>query len=164
MKAEYSELITQAKIRHAQNEKFIVSLSKRKIRDFDAKVHELHKEAFAKIDCTQCANCCRTLGPRFNETDINRLAALFRMKRAAFVTQYLRTDEDGDCVLRTMPCPFLQDDGLCFVYDARPRACIEYPHTNEKNVHAKLFLLLTNTLYCPAAALIVEGLRKIYPV
>ncbi len=160
MKKEYESLLSSAKVRYAQNEKCIHMLSKKKIRDFEDTVQSLHEEAFQKIDCSLCANCCRVLGPRLNETDINRLASLFRMKRGSFVARYLQVDEDGDHVFKSMPCPFIQDDNRCFVYDARPRACVEYPHTDEKNVHAKLFRLLTNTLYCPAAFLVVEGLRE----
>ncbi len=26
----------------------------------------LHEEAFEKIDCLKCANCCRNYSPRFN--------------------------------------------------------------------------------------------------
>ncbi len=31
------------------------------------------------------------------------------------------------------PCPFLGDDNYCSVYEARPKACREYPHTDRKN-------------------------------
>ncbi|HAG48373.1 MAG TPA: zinc/iron-chelating domain-containing protein, partial [Cryomorphaceae bacterium] len=29
-------------------------------RDLDKVVHQLHEDAFRKIDCLDCANCCKT--------------------------------------------------------------------------------------------------------
>ncbi|MBQ1654697.1 MAG: YkgJ family cysteine cluster protein, partial [Bacteroidales bacterium] len=40
----------------------------------DALFHRLHDEESEKIDCLQCANCCRSLGPRFIQNDIARMA------------------------------------------------------------------------------------------
>lgn len=45
---------------------------------------------------------------------------------------YLRVDEDNDKVFKSMPCPFLGEDNLCSIYDIRPKACREFPHTDRK--------------------------------
>ena len=82
---------------------------------------------FAEIDCTACANCCKTLGPDFKEADITRIAKYFKMKLPAFEAEFLQVDEDGDKVFKSMPCPFLGGDNLCSIYDVRPKACREFP-------------------------------------
>src|SRR3954466_5892891 len=35
----------------------------------DALAGELHAEAFAKVDCTRCANCCKTMQPGLTDED-----------------------------------------------------------------------------------------------
>ena len=67
----------------------------------------LHDEAFEKIDCLSCANCCRNYSPRFKTPDIKRIAKHLRMKEGSFIETYLKLDEDGDYVVRSTPCPFL---------------------------------------------------------
>ena len=157
---EYSQLLERAKNDLASTKKFLKLPLLQRVPGFYKIVHEIHAEVFSRIDCTKCGNCCRALGPRVNETDIKRIAPLFRMKAVAFVKEYLRVDEDDDFVFKDMPCPFLGDDNICSVYDERPKACRDYPHTGDKNIQSKLHLLATNTTYCPAAVLIVDELKK----
>jgi hypothetical protein len=33
-------------------------------------LQQFHDEAFSKVDCLQCANCCKNYSPRFKTTDI----------------------------------------------------------------------------------------------
>ena len=94
------------------------------------------------------------------EADIVQIAKLFRMKLATFEKTYLRVDEDGDKVFQSMPCPFLGGDNLCSIYDVRPKACREFPHTDRKKIYQIIHLTLKNTLICPAAYEFVERLRK----
>ncbi|MDP4953161.1 MAG: YkgJ family cysteine cluster protein, partial [Flavobacteriales bacterium] len=63
-------------------------------------------------------------------------------------------------VLHTAPCPFLGEDNKCSVYDSRPKACREYPHTDRKNMHQILNLTMKNTLVCPAVNLIVKKIQE----
>lgn len=65
--------------------------------------------------------------------DIERIAKHLRMKPADFEAKFLRTDEDNDKVLQSLPCFFLNEDNTCSIYEVRPKACREYPHTNRKN-------------------------------
>lgn len=111
---------------------------------------QAHEAVFEQMDCLQCANCCRTTSPLFREADIRQLARHLRMKEGDFVARYLHRDEDGDWVLNVAPCPFLGADNYCSVYDHRPRACREYPHTDRKAMHGILTLTLKNSEICPA--------------
>jgi uncharacterized protein len=116
----------------------------------DTVFHEAHERVFRHFDCLTCANCCKTTGPLFTKTDIERLARLFKLKINDFTDQYLKLDEDGDYVLKSVPCPFLMPDNKCFVYAERPMACREYPHTNRKNMQQILKLTVKNQEVCPA--------------
>ncbi len=133
-------------------------VKKLKPRDADEVFRELHEEAFEHIDCLECANCCKGLGPRLQKSDIERLAAHLKMKSSVFIDTYLRKDEDNDLVFKNMPCPFLMPDNYCMVYTSRPKACREYPHTNQKNIRSILSTCVKNTETCPAVFEIFEKL------
>lgn len=145
------------------NRKYFRKLSRNKPRALDATAATLHREVFEHTDCLQCANCCKTTSPIFRDKDVERIAAHFRMRPGAFVEKYLHIDEEGDYVLNVRPCPFLGDGNYCAIYDIRPRACREYPHTDRKNFHQILDLTLKNTMICPAAFEVVKRLREALP-
>lgn len=142
------------------NRKLVSRLRDRPPKDLDYRFHQLHEEAFRDIDCLECANCCKTTSPIFRDIDIDRLSRHLGMRPAELVERYLHLDAEGDYVLNVAPCPFLGPDNYCSVYEARPRACREYPHTDRKNMLAILPLTLRNTLVCPAVAQIVRRLRN----
>jgi Fe-S-cluster containining protein len=78
------------------------------------------------------------------------------MKSQKFIEFYLRIDEDQDYVLQSSPCTFLNEDNTCSIYEDRPLACREYPHTDRKNMFQILELTAQNTLICPAVSRIVQ--------
>lgn len=143
-----------------ENKKLLQGLRKKDPRKVDEVFHRLHDEVFAETDCLTCANCCKTTSPIFYQTDIERVAKSLRMKPGDFIEKYLRVDEDKDYVLKSSPCPFLDSENYCTVYDDRPRACREYPHTNRKKMVQILDLTYRNTLVCPAVLEIVERLKR----
>jgi len=144
------------------NKKTGEKLKKIKSKVLDDKFHKAHEEKFNKMDCLTCANCCKTTSPIFLQTDIERLSKVFKMKTSVFIDTYLFRDEDGDFVLKSSPCTFLGDDNKCIVYEERPKACREYPHTNRKNIHGILGLSLRNTLVCPVVHEIFQDFSKEY--
>ncbi|MEP0713950.1 YkgJ family cysteine cluster protein [Algoriphagus sp.] len=148
MDLEYFE--KESRSEYSTHLKTKARLKKVKPKVLDDRFEELHTKAFEEIDCLECANCCKTTSPIFLNTDIDRLAKVFRMKSNAFIDAYLHRDEEGDFVLNSSPCTFLGEDNKCLVYEDRPRACREYPHTNRKKMHGILELTLKNTLVCPA--------------
>lgn len=144
------------------NRELVRKLKRKKPADLDVTVRGFHDEAFSHIDCLDCANCCKTISPMLNDSDIQRMASALRMRPADFTEMYLVTDEDGDYVFRETPCPFLMPDNYCMIYDSRPKACREYPHTDRKRFHQLLDLTLKNTEVCPAVFEVVEMLREHY--
>jgi Fe-S-cluster containining protein len=151
----------QSKTDVERNKKFLLSLKKKDPRKIDDAFHNLHEEVFEEMDCLTCANCCKTTSPIFYDTDIERLAKELRIKAVDFVAKYLKVDDDGDQVLKSAPCPFLGHDNYCSVYEARPKACREYPHTDRKKMVQIMELTHKNTLICPAVFEIVERLKKL---
>ena len=143
-----------------ENKALVKQLKKRKPKNLDDRVHRLHNEAFEEIDCLDCANCCKTTSPTFYERDIDRLAKHLKIKPSEFIEQYLKIDEDGDYVFTSAPCPFLDYENYCMVYEGRPTACREYPHTNRKRFYQILDLSLKNTEICPAVSEIFEQLKE----
>lgn len=140
----------KAKREKKETKAIFQEFKKRKPKVLDRQFQEAHDEVFAKVDCLSCANCCKTAGPRLIQSDIDRLAKHLRMKVGDFMDQYTRVDEDGDWVMHTLPCPFLGADNYCSVYEARPKACQEYPHTNRNRMHQILNLTEKNASFCPA--------------
>ena len=151
----------KSKNKSVENRKFLQSLKKKDARVVDDAFHDLHNEVFEETDCLQCANCCKTTSPIFYQTDIERVAKALRQKPGDFIETYLRIDEDKDYVLKSSPCPFLDADNYCKVYESRPKACREYPHTDRKKMIQITELTFKNTLVCPAVLEIVERLKKI---
>lgn len=154
---KYHQLALQKQKEHR---KFLATLKKKAPKNLDKIVQEVHTEVFREIDCTKCANCCKILGPLFTEADISRIAKHFHMRLPVFEDMYLRVDEDNDKVFKSMPCPFLGEDNLCSIYDIRPKACREFPHTDRKKIYQINHLTIQNTLICPAVYLFVEKLQE----
>lgn len=144
-----------------QNKQFLKSLKRKNPRDLDKLFHEAHEEAFEEINCLDCANCCKTTSPIFKQKDIENVAKHIRLSPSQFIDKYLHLDKDNDYVLNTAPCPFLDGENYCLVYESRPTACREYPHTDRKKMYQLLDLTYNNTLVCPAVLHIVEQLKKI---
>jgi len=144
-----------------ENKKFLQRLIKKDARKVDDAFHSTHEEVFAELDCLTCANCCKTTSPIFYQTDIERASKFLRMKPGDFIEKYLRIDEDKDYVLKSSPCVFLGADNYCSIYESRPKACREYPHTDRKKMVQITELTYKNTLVCPAVLEIVERLKKV---
>jgi len=145
-----------------ENKKFLHRLKKQAARKVDDAFHKIHDDVFTETDCLACANCCKTTSPIFYRTDIERASKFLRMKPGDFIEKYLRIDEDKDYVLKSSPCTFLDNDNYCTIYEARPKACREYPHTDRKKMVQIMELTYKNTLVCPAVFEMVERLKKIY--
>jgi len=153
-------LPTLAKEKANENKKFFAKLKKKPPKNLDYVMQELHTNEFERTDCLKCANCCKTTGPLFTNADVERIAKYFKQKPQQFMQQYLRVDEDNDYVLQQVPCTFLGTDNYCSIYEVRPKACREFPHTDRKKFQQISNLTLKNVAICPAAYAIVEEMKK----
>lgn len=118
----------------------------------------LHEQAFENVNCLECARCCKNYSPRFKMPDIKRIAKLVGMKETQFITTYLRRDEDGDYVVKSTPCPFLQADNTCGIYEGRPSDCARFPYTDEDVLIKRKNITLKNAEFCPAVFYVLENL------
>ncbi|MDC7124702.1 MAG: YkgJ family cysteine cluster protein [Spirochaetales bacterium] len=151
--------LQKAKNQYKENKKLIEKLKRWKRKDLDALFVEAHEAVFEEIDCRECGNCCKALGPRVTNRDIDKISKFINMRAGKVRNTYLRVDEDNDYVFNKMPCPFLKDANECSIYDVRPRACEEYPHTDYPNMQKKLHITLKNSLICPGVYRILEKIR-----
>ena len=150
------------KNKESENKKFLEKLKRTRPRDLDDVVHTIHTDIFQKTDCLTCANCCKSISPMITDKDIERIAKHLKMRPSLFTEKYLHLDQENDYVYNDAPCPFLMNDNFCSIYEVRPKACREYPHTDSKNFYKLLDLTLKNMLVCPAVFEIVEELKKHY--
>ena len=123
-------------------------------------IPELHEQAFAKIDCLQCARCCKNYSPRFKTPDIKRISRLLRLRESVFIEKYLTLDEEGDYVAVSKPCPFLGEDNKCFIYEDRPSDCRRFPYTDEDVLLKRPVLTQKNSSFCPIVVSVLEGLLE----
>lgn len=141
-------------------QKLFSALRKRRSSADDQAIAEIHDAVFSNTDCLQCAQCCKSYPPILEGPDIKRIARHLNLSEAQFMGNYLIMDEDGDWVMYTTPCPFLQSDNKCQIYDVRPKACREYPHTNRKKIYQIEALTLVNATICPAVSPILERMAE----
>jgi len=119
---------------------------------------DLNEEAFAKIDCLQCANCCKNYSPRFKTPDIKRISKLLGLRESDFIDKYLLVDEEGDFIANAKPCPFLGADNFCSIYEDRPSDCRRFPYTDEDVIIKRKELTLKNSTFCPITYYVLEKL------
>jgi uncharacterized protein len=116
-----------------------------------------------QIDCTACANCCKTSTTEVSERDIDRLARHLRISREQFLADYTMLDEDGALSLRFTPeagCVFLEGN-LCSVYDARPDICQRYPHLVRGNgsIASRMWTFVDRAAVCPIVYNTLEAFK-----
>lgn len=157
---EIKTLQKLAKEKQEENKRFFAQLKKKPPKNLDYLTQEIHDEISSEIDCLQCANCCKTTGPLLTNIDIERISKHLRLKPSEFINRYLRIDEDKDYIFQSMPCPFLASDNYCLIYDVRPKACREYPHTDRKKIYQIGSLTIKNTEICPIAFKVVEKMKS----
>ncbi len=121
---------------------------------------QLHEEAFEKINCLDCAACCKNHSPRFKTPDIKRISKHLKMRESEFIDTYLKLDDDGDYVAKTTPCPFLGADNFCSIYEVRPSDCVRFPYTDEDVLLKRQNITLKNSTFCPIVYYVLERLQN----
>ena len=158
---DLTKLKEQAAQKRKTHQKIVASLKRKKPKNLDAIINQKHHELFKNIDCLSCANCCKTISPIIQPSDITAITRYLKMDTGKFMQQYIIMDEDGDFVFNQTPCPFLGNDNYCSIYEARPKACREYPHSQQRKQIAILDISLENVGVCPALFRIFEQLESL---
>jgi hypothetical protein len=118
-----------------------------------------------EIDCTKCANCCKTSTTEITERDIERLAKHLRISREDFLRDYSMPDDEGTLSLKFNEaaggCVFL-DGNLCTVYEARPDICQRYPHLVRGNgsIASRMWQFVDRAPVCPIVYNSLEAFKE----
>lgn len=148
-----------ASSQQAENKGFFGKFKKKNSSQIDKLFHDAHNKEYPRFNCLVCANCCRSISPIITYRDVERMAKALRIKPSAVVEKYLKVDADGDFVFLNAPCPFILPDNYCSIYESRPTACREYPHTDRKNMAQILNITLKNVSVCPIVYNVVERIK-----
>ena len=129
----------------------------------DTIAKEKHDYFFSKINCTKCANCCKTQSPYLTKADIKRIADFKNLKPQDIIEQYLKPNEydPRHLEMNALPCPFLEGN-KCSIYDVRPADCEGYPNTHKKQFTTRTIAHAANTHDCPAVFHIIEEMKCIF--
>ena len=157
---EVEQIANLAKAKRAENQQFRAFLKSIPSVAIDRKVAELNDEVSSQIDCTQCANCCKTIEPGISEEEIERLAAFNRQSTKDFVNEFVAQEPGtGIHYLRQQPCVFLQDQ-KCSIYTGRPASCADYPHLHRPQLKFRFKAVLSQYEICPIVFNVIERLKS----
>ncbi len=139
---------------------FLKKLDKVVPQDMAMLVAEQDAKVWKEVDCTECANCCKTMTPTFRKSDVVRIAKHLEMTPKDFMQKWLHKEKkSGDWVNTTQPCQFLVDN-KCSIYDVRPKDCAEFPHHNKKPFDLYNDTFKGNLTRCPATLQLIDRLKK----
>jgi len=139
---------------------FASSKGKKGLKSLNARAAVLHEEFFDHFDCLQCAGCCKGISPVLNSNDINRIAKSRKEDPKEFEQNLTIRDKEGDMGFKKTPCCFLGELNKCSIYQLRPKACREYPHTDAYNFESHWQLHLKNIAHCPGVWHVCKELTK----
>jgi Fe-S-cluster containining protein len=150
MLTDLVQIRLQGEKKRPENERF-----RRYIKDnrhSDRALRHMAEEIEEQIDCTECANCCKSATVTIGERDVDRLARSLRITPAKFLANYtVVSQEEGRILRRTAEgCTFL-DGNLCAVYDSRPDTCQRFPHLvrGPGSLASRMWQLIDRACYCP---------------
>lgn len=132
--------------------------------ELDAIVQETTDDVWGRIDCLTCGNCCKTLQIQVEEKDMKRLAKRLQMSLRDFAARYIAVADDGFKHFNTAPCPFLEADNRCAVYEDRPQACRDFPYLRDRHFRSRTLSMIENTATCPIVFNVWEALKARFPV
>ena len=120
--------------------------------DVDGIVKTLSQKYFALIDCTQCANCCRSLPVEFEDKELHFIAKTLGQSIETFQKKSMSEGKVNP------PCPMLNGK-LCSIYENRPDVCRSYPHLEQPEFVSRLIGVINNVAICPIAFNAFEELK-----
>jgi uncharacterized protein len=130
----------------------------------DRTLRHIAEEIEGQIDCTQCANCCKSATVTIAERDVERLARYLRTTTAKFLADYTVDSPAEGRILRRMPeagCVFLEGN-LCTVYEARPDTCQRFPHLvrGQGSLASRMWQFIDRACYCPIVFNSLEAFKE----
>ena len=151
----------------------LVSRNKKRLRTFLARIEkkpsdrvqlvvlEANELSWAKTDCLDCANCCKSMSPTYSQMDINRISKYLGMTKKSFTEKWLYKDRTGDWINRKQPCQFLDLKTNMFnINDLRPPDCTGFPYHGTKKMKDYGHVFKQNVEFCPATYRLVEIMQE----
>lgn len=127
--------------------------------EIDSKSKLLTKEAYQKIDCLDCGQCCKTTVTTFDNEDIGKASKFLNIPRKEFINKYLILDLDNTYTTVTIPCPMLDlTTNKCIIYEVRPKSCVSFPHTQRAYFMRRKKAHLENSKFCPITQYVLDNL------
>lgn len=144
--------------KQAENDRFTDYLKASDSTEIDLAVASLNEEVSARIDCTQCGNCCRSLMINVNEAEAEEVAKHLALSRESFDSSFLEKGANGMMLINRIPCHFL-DNNKCSIYEHRFAGCREFPGLHLPAVKKRLFSLFMHYGRCPIIFNVIESLK-----
>ncbi len=119
-----------------------------------------------QIDCTACANCCRATQVSLSDLDVGAIARYLGIEPREVIRQYTIPDPEdsrGRVLRQTKSgCIFL-DQNLCMVYEARPRACRDFPHLagGGRSLGGRIPSIFKRAGMCPIVYNVLDAYKKL---
>lgn len=136
---------------------FLFRMERKSPRNLHLVTLQANELAWAKTDCMDCANCCKTMSPTYSQKDITRISKYLGMSRKSFTDKWLYRDNTGDWINKKQPCQFLDlKTNLCGIYEVRPRDCAGFPYHGTKKIKDYGHMYRQNVEFCPATNRLVE--------
>lgn len=158
LEANRETIAACAREREDENDSFRMFLTNLDGSDLDEKVHEITNTITPLIDCTACGACCKNLMINLTEENILPVANNLGLSIPAFKEQYVEESSQGQMIMNTIPCHFLNDN-KCTVYADRFTECREFPHLHKNNFKGRLFGTLMHYAMCPIIFNVIETLK-----
>ncbi len=156
VEADPNELAKLCKINEKENMKFWNFLKSDKLDNEIFK--KIAKEITEKINCAECANCCKKLKIILNYMDIEKISKHLNVSEKEFISKFLTKNEENEFELKDAPCIFLENN-KCRIYDIRPYACKEYPNL-DKDVSDRCHQFFNNATLCPIVFNVLENAKE----
>ncbi|MCO5234187.1 MAG: YkgJ family cysteine cluster protein [Chitinophagales bacterium] len=154
------ELVQLAQSKKKEHQQLFLQLQQLSHHDVNVLFYSSDEYIFHKINCLDCANCCKTTPALILEKDAKRIAKYLKISISEFYQKYTIKDEDKDIVFKKTPCVFLAENNYCSIYEVRPEACREYPHTRHHKMKQILDITFKNREICPAVFDMVEMMKE----
>ncbi len=153
----------QAALKHNDNIQLRKTLMAHSTPAVDAIVQTIANHVTKAINCTTCANCCKTLHPDLQTNEINNLAKHLKIAPSQFEDEYVSSPNatSENCHFKNKPCVFLTND-KCTVYSLRPLSCANFPNLEKPNFKYRYKRIMNFYSICPIIYNTVEQLKQHY--
>lgn len=150
-----STLIAQ----QAENEAFRDFIEYVDEKELDSLVMRLNNRVQAKIDCTKCGNCCKTIMINFEEKETEQVAGMLNITKEEFINKYVERGLGNNLIMKSMPCSFLENN-MCTVYAQRFEGCRDFPYLHIPGFKKRLAQFYLHIEVCPIAFNVLQLLKS----